>query len=89
MTKSEIEHHVMKDKLQDLSCVIEVSLHRKEIELKLEAKNPEWGMPNKLEELLKNEDIAGGKWAIVDFSHMVTDLDKYNNCRITLYIRPF
>jgi len=89
MTKSEIEYHIMMDKLEELPEVKNVKQARNEIEVSIEPKNPDWGMPNNLENLLKNEDITDERWAIVDFSGMNTDLEESNKFRITLYIKTF
>lgn len=89
MTKSEIEYHIMMDKLKELPEVQDVKQARNEIEVSIESKNPHWGMPNNLENLLNNEDITGDKWAIVDFSHVDSELEETNKYRITLYIRSF
>ena len=79
----------MMDKLEELPEVKNVKQARNEIEVSIEPKNPDWGMPNNLENLLKNEDITDERWAIVDFSGMNTDLEESNKFRITLYIKTF
>ena len=89
MTKSEIEYHIMMDKLKELPEVKNVKQARNEIEVSIKDKNPDWGMPGNLENLLKNEDITGDRWAIVDFSGINTDLEESNKFRITLYIKTF
>lgn len=77
----------MKDRLEENTDTSNVKILRDEIQFTIEHTNSAFGMPTDIHNILRNVEITGDKWAIVDFSHIT---EKENgHYKIEVYIKPF